>query len=201
MRVLLTYFEPFNGKNINVSKEIISSINIDNFECETKELKVTYSNFETIKNDLTNKKYDFIFLFGEAPYKEDITFEIFAKNLMNSKIKDNDGVIKTNELIDINVAKLEGITTTFNVNNIKKICNKYRDSYSLNVSKNAGGYICNSTYFNFLNYYKDSIKPKVIFIHLKSKITDYSRIQKQLITIINELITFEEQKNTKIINN
>lgn len=200
MKVLLTYFEPFNGKNINVSKEIISSINIDNFECETKELKVTYSNFETIKNDLTNKKYDFIFLFGEAPYKEDITFEVFARNLMNSKIKDNDGIIKTNELIDINNPKLEGIPTTFNVNIINEIYEKYRDSYSLNISNNAGGYICNSTYFNFLNYYKVLIKPKIIFIHLKNKITDYNKIQKQLITIINSLITLEEQQNTKIVN-
>ena len=119
---------------------------------------------------------------------------------MNSKIKDNDGIIKTNELIDINKPKLEGIPTTFDVNIINEIYEKYRDSYSLNISNNAGGYICNSTYFNFLNYYKVLIKPKIIFIHLKNKITDYNKIQKQLITIINSLITLEEQQNTKIVN-
>lgn len=146
--IVLTGFEPFNNRSINASYEVISKIeNLRKYL-----LPVAFNKVEEKIDEILKTNPDVLILTGEAASYNNMTLEKEAHNIAFGK--DNDGVIKNDEII-----KEDGkdtYITNIDINNIKDI--------DFNVSTSAGKYLCNYTYY--LSLYKtQNTNTKVIFIH------------------------------------
>ena len=142
--IVVTYFEPFGGRNTNASKEVVSLLK----KYKTKELPVSWSKIPALIDDILSTKVDYLFLVGEAGSYKEISLEKYARNIAHGI--DNSGLSKENEPIINGGADV--LTTKFDIDNLP-----YR------ISENAGKYLCNFTYYQALSKAKNT---KVIFIHL-----------------------------------
>lgn len=172
MKIITTYFEPFGGRITNASKDIVKSLEYENFE-----LPVGFEKIEEVLNQIFKKEFDLLILFGEAGKYQDIKVETVAKNIADGK--DNYGIIKKNEEIIKNHPDLK---TKINLNNID------------NLSTDCGKYLCNYAYFYSLYY-----NIKCIFIHIPyidSKATNGKiNTLEKLVTKVKSIISKIEEGN------
>ncbi len=180
MKIILTAFEAFNGRSINNSSLVLDQISLKDNKILKLKLPVEFiHSFDKLKENIDSFKPSAIILFGEAPYDNNFTLEKEAHNIMNSKIKDNQGIIKNNEIIIKN--EDNKLFSTFPLSKIEEASKKF----NTNLSNSAGTYICNSTYFQTLSYIKNK-NIKCIFIHVSNK---NEKVQKML-NSINDLVEF-----------
>ena len=90
--IVVTYFEPFGGRNTNASKEVVSLLK----KYKTKELPVSWSKIPALIDDILSTKVDYLFLVGEAGSYKEISLEKYARNIAHGI--DNSGLSKENEL-------------------------------------------------------------------------------------------------------
>ena len=180
MKIILTAFEPFNGRSINNSSLVLDEISLKNNDILKIKLPVEFiHSFDKLKENIDSFNPDTIILFGEAPYETNFTLEKEAHNIMNSKTKDNKGITKDNEIIIENEENT--LYSTFSLSKIEETAKKF----NANLSVSAGTYICNSTYFQTLSYTKNK-NIKCIFIHVSNK----EEKLKEMLNSINELLEF-----------
>lgn len=141
-------YTAFNGQD-NSSK-----ILLDKITTESKDKLYLRNSFDTSVKQLINKlkNYELIISFGQAPLDKDtIKIEVVGK-----KEKD---LYKT----DFNYSKIK--------EDIEKI------GFKVEISEDAGNFLCNNLYFNGLKYIKENnINCKMIFIHIP-KIENISNIE------------------------
>ena len=141
-------YTAFNGKD-NSSKILLDKIMAEN----TNKLYLRNS-FDTSVKQLISKlkKFETIISFGQAPLDKDtIKIEVIGK-----KEKD---LYKT----DFNYSKIK--------EKIEKI------GFKVEISEDAGNFLCNNLYYNGLKYIKENnINCKMIFIHIP-KIENISNIE------------------------
>lgn len=141
-------YTAFNGKD-NSSK-----ILLDKIIANKKDKLYLRNSFDTSVKQLINKlkNYELIISFGQAPLDTDtIKIEVIGK-------KDKD-LYKT----DFNYSKIK--------EDIEKI------GFKVEISEDAGNFLCNNLYFNGLKYIKENnINCKMIFIHIP-KIENISNIE------------------------
>lgn len=141
----------------NASKIILDKLPVN----DKLYLKNSYSasTRELIKI-IQNKEYDFIVSIGQAPLKLDtIRIEILAN-----------GITKYQTTCDYN-----------------HLFNEIPSEYTIEISDNAGNYLCNNLYFEGLKYIEENhLKTKMIFIHVPKhkNISDIEMLSK-LISQIN----------------
>ena len=168
-KIFVTYFEPFDGRDTNASKEVVSLLN----DYQIFELPVSWEKVPSIIDELLNDKPEYLFLIGEAGSYKEITIEKMAHNIAHGV--DNFGVMKNDEPIISGGA--DTLITAFDISKLP-----YR------ISENAGKYLCNYTYYRALLKTK---KTKVLFIHLpyidKTNNT-LTNLKDTLSNIIEELI-------------
>ena len=141
----ITYFEPFGGRNINASKEIVEAMTT-NFEVVG--LPVSWKRTLPIINKMIDEEPRYIFLIGEAGNYQNVTVELMARNICSGV--DEDGVKKDKERI-LRATPKE-FKTNFNVDGLDCI-----------TSTNAGKFLCNYVYYICLLRTEVT---KVIFIHV-----------------------------------
>ena len=141
----ITYFEPFGGRSINASKEIVTSLTT-NFEVVG--LPVSWKRTLPIISKMLNEDPEYIFLVGEAGNYQNVTVELVARNICSGM--DEDGVKKDKD--HILRATPKEIPTNFNVEGLKCI-----------TSTNAGRFLCNYVYYICLLRTEVT---KIIFIHV-----------------------------------
>ena len=141
-------YTAFNGQD-NSSKILLDKIIAEN----TDKLYLRNS-FDTSVKQLISKlkKYETIISFGQAPLDKDtIKIEVVGK--------------KEKELYK----------TDFNYSKIKEDIEK--TGFKVEISEDAGNFLCNNLYYNGLKYIKEkNINCKMIFIHIP-KIEDISNIE------------------------
>ena len=141
-------YTAFNGKD-NSSK-----ILLDKIIANKKDKLYLRNSFDTSVKQLINKlkNYELIISFGQAPLDTDtIKIEVIGK-------KDKD-LYKT----DFNYSKIK--------EDIEKI------GFKVEISEDAGNFLCNNLYFNGMKYIKENnINCKMIFIHIP-KIENISNIE------------------------
>ena len=141
-------YTAFNGKD-NSSK-----ILLDKIIANKKDKLYLRNSFDTSVKQLINKlkNYELIISFGQTPLDKDtIKIEVIGK-----KEKD---LYKT----DFNYSKIK--------EDIEKI------GFKVEISEDAGNFLCNNLYFNGLKYIKENnINCKMIFIHIP-KIENISNIE------------------------
>ncbi len=180
MKIILTAFEPFNGRSLNNSSLVLDEVSLNNKEILKLKLPVEFiHSFDKLKENIDSFNPDTIILFGEAPYDSNFTLEKEAHNIMNSKTKDNKGITKDNEIIIENEENT--LYSTFPLSKIEETSR----IFNANLSTSAGTYICNSTYFQTLSYTKNK-NIKCIFIHVSNK----EEKLKQMQNSINKLLEF-----------
>jgi pyroglutamyl-peptidase len=173
---MISAFKPFNKATENHSLEVMNRIKSECFNISKIVLDVTYDESFNELKEMNLDSYDFILALGEARMRGELTVEKQALNLSSCSIADNKGVLKTNEVIDINLP--DHIKTNLDLEQIKHIGA---------ISVDAGKYVCNNLYFHLLTYSKE----KTLFIHIPNCNNNedlYNKYAKDIETIFNILI-------------
>ncbi|MBE5816820.1 MAG: hypothetical protein E7315_03760 [Clostridiales bacterium] len=162
-KLLLTYFEPFGADSINASAEIISSLpeHMGNFSVTKMLLPVVYPTAGDIMvSKALSGGFDAIIAFGQYAGAGEIRLENTAKNVIHMPNGDNAKNIIENGKICIDGP--DTVCSTFNAGAIKEAL---RDSsIPVEISNDAGSYLCNSVLYRLLTC---NTKAKCCgFIHL-----------------------------------
>ncbi len=183
-RILLTGFEPFGDNQENVSEKILnmidSTITVSDPWHDSRMSKITYPEIEvTIEKQLltvdepgsvlvsdrisNGEKWDAIVHMGLCESCDSIQFETTAKNFLDMKIPDNLGRQISNQQLG---------KTDLYCNKIVKDAISYPSISGLNVSNDAGSFLCNEAYFRTLeslNKTDQYSSIKTCFIHIPSE--------------------------------
>lgn len=144
MKIVLTAFEPFGGRSVNKSMEVLEEMDgYERFMIPVSWAKAPYR----IKEIIDSEKPDLLILTGEAASYDTLKVERIARNIMNGT--DNSGITMDNHVID----PLEPISleTEVNLEGIKSVTNC-----------DCGRYLCNYSYFHALKNMKNGM---ALFIH------------------------------------
>lgn len=177
MNILVSCFKPFNKEKENYSELVLNNLN--DLDIDKITLDVLYKeDSDKIISLLNKKKYDYVFLLGEARSRDYVSIETMAENLDDAKIPDNNGIIKNNEEIIKNNDNY--LSTNMDLFKIIPILNN-----DLRLSCDGGTFVCNDLYYRVLHYvYQNDINTKVLFIHLPKINDDINKY----VNIIKEII-------------
>ena len=164
-KILLTGFGPFPKMPINPCVEIVKNIDQwagkQEFELHTSILDVTYQDSFVIVQSLVEEFHpDLIIHLGVSSRIEVVQLEHSAINCRNATIPDVVGQLCTNETIDSTRSITGRTSTTLNLELIQSELSKR--GHEVNVSHDAGQYVCNSLYWQSLNHFSCP----VLFVHI-----------------------------------
>ena len=169
--IVFTGFEPFNGRDENESYNVAKELNKDFSDSVAIELPVE---FDTVNNEIKKifDKYSpkLLCMFGEHPGRK-IKVEKFAKNRKcSTDIPDNNGETPLSQPVINNNKAFLGT----NIEDIDDIC----DKFDYRISVDAKSFVCNTAYFDALNYVDDrNLSTKVIFIHVSQTENDTEKLK------------------------
>jgi pyroglutamyl-peptidase len=107
MRVLISGFEPFGGRDINPTSLIVDALKNKDIQIPT-DLTVEYillpvtfeSAFHVLQYKINSFNPDVVISFGQAAKSDSIRLENLAINEINADIKDNAGAQPQKEMIN-----------------------------------------------------------------------------------------------------
>lgn len=179
MKVLVTAFKPFGKCTNNYSEEVLTYVrNVDKVV-----LDVCYDKcYQDLTNQYNLDDYDLIISLGEARMRRVLTLETTAKNISSCSLADNFGIVKKDaKIIDNDIVELK---TLVNLDNVMDI---------VQLSHDAGKFVCNNIYFHLLNNYPT----KSLFVHIpecNDNICNYLEYASTINKIIDK-IRLEVDKN------
>ena len=166
-RIIVTGFEPFSDFKNNISQEIadlISAEDFSDFKISTSILSVDESGSREISDRIEcGEKIGAVLHLGFSESATEILLERYARNKFQMRIPDNSGRKLTSGNISPGKSKLE-----------TKLPTNFIEKYLMGVSairwnEDAGGFVCNETYFRSLLASSSNGLPLVLFIHLPSE--------------------------------
>ena len=166
MKILVTGFDPFDKDIINPAYEAIKRLPDEIREAKIIKLEIPTS-FErsriAIEEAIEKYSPNVILSIGQAGGRNEITIEKVAINLLEARIKDNDGYQPLDKPI-----KEDGQTAYFTNLPIKGMVSHIKENnIPANISYTAGTFVCNSVMYNIL-YLIDKKFPNIKggFIHV-----------------------------------
>lgn len=166
MKILVTGFDPFDKDIINPAYEAVKRLPDKIRDAEIIKLEIPTS-FErsriAIEEAIEKYSPDIILSVGQAGGRNEITIEKVAINLLEARIKDNDGY----QPLD-NPIKEDGETAYFTNLPIKGMVSHIKENnIPATISYTAGTFVCNSVMYNTL-YLIDKKFPHIKggFIHV-----------------------------------
>ena len=173
MKVLVTAFKPFGKCTNNYSEEVIKYIdNVDKIV-----LDVCYDKcYSDLSKAFDLNEYDLVIAMGEARMRNVLTLETMAKNISSCRLADNSGIVKIDEKIIDN--GIEQIITKVDVDKVHDM---------IQLSSDAGKFVCNNIYFHLLNNYPE----KSLFIHIpecQNDVNKYNLYANTINNVIERLI-------------
>ena len=172
MKILISAFESFDGRNVNISEEVLKLLDDKYYKVL---IPVSYNRcFEKLKNKIDEINPDIVLCLGEAIKRDEITIEHQAFNIREASICDNDGI------------KYEGSKILENNNEIlysNLPISKILENTDIKGSFSAGKYVCNNLLYELLNYNIEFSKNILCgFIHLPrlEKYKTYNEIKEQI---------------------
>ncbi|MDE6181946.1 MAG: pyroglutamyl-peptidase I [Eubacteriales bacterium] len=149
MKVLVTGFDPFDKDTINPAYEAVKKLpdKIKGAEIIKLEIPTSFKRSEIIIEEAIEKYSPNIILsVGQAGGRNEITIEKVAINLLEARIKDNDGY----QPLDTPVRE-DGETAYFTNLPIKGMVKHIKDNnIPASISYTAGTFVCNSVMYNIL---------------------------------------------------
>ena len=185
MKILLTAFAAFDNRDTNVTTLILNELsnNINDYNIEKLYLPVAlHSSFNIVKKYINEHNPDIIILCGEAAKRTKISIEIKARNIVSKKLCIEDEVDLNNQTIVENGDNI--IYSTFpTVEALSQVISK---NIPVELSTDAGGYICNALYYQVQNEFKNL---PCVFIHFPLPTNEFtlSKMIEGLSTIIKSL--------------
>ncbi len=166
MKILVTGFDPFDKDIINPAYEAVKRLPDKIRDAEIIKLEIPTS-FErsriAIEEAIEKYSPDIILSVGQAGGRNEITIEKVAINLLEARIKDNDGYQPLDKPI-----KEDGETAYFTNLPIKGMVSHIKENnIPATISYTAGTFVCNSVMYNIL-YLIDKKFPHIKggFIHV-----------------------------------
>lgn len=166
MKILVTGFDPFDKDIINPAYEAVKRLPDEIREAKIIKLEIPTS-FErsriAIEEAIEKYSPNVILSIGQAGGRNEITIEKVAINLLEARIKDNDGYQPLDKPI-----KEDGQTAYFTNLPIKGMVSHIKENnIPANISYTAGTFVCNSVMYNIL-YLIDKKFPNIKggFIHV-----------------------------------
>lgn len=166
-KILVTAFEPFAGRKINPSLQVLAELKPAAFKgCKLyrEKLPVSGKAVETRIAALISKlKPDLVVSLGLAAGETSVRVERFALNVQDYGIKDNSGYMPEGKKIDQN-----GPAAYFvNTDPIKLAAASRKAGVPAYVSNHAGAYVCNHLMYAAMRAIETAgLKTKFAFIHL-----------------------------------
>ena len=139
--ILITAFEPFGGREINASAEVLKALpgRIGGFDVRRQLLPVV---FGKAAEAAPQGPFEYIFLLGEAG-RDRVTPETTARNLRSARIPDNEGNQPEDE--PVLPGGPEVYRTPLPVGGIVE--RMTGEGYRIAVSDDAGTFVCNDTFY------------------------------------------------------
>ncbi|WP_127716903.1 hypothetical protein [Halobacteriovorax sp. HLS] len=159
--ILVTGFEPFQGKTVNASMklaELLSSTDV-----KVQILPVVHKkSFEKLL-EVVDSSISHIIMLGEVSDRSFLSFEKNAFNKCDYRIADNeDNIIKGIEVVKKGPSVLH---STIDLNHLMNIPLEIPRE----ISDCAGRFVCNEIFYRALHYFNDS-DIKIGFFHVPSSI-------------------------------
>ena len=160
--------------------EILSTQVIPGFQIETSLLSVDEAGSKETSERLYNgERFDVILHLGLSEKAENIRLERFAKNRYAMTTPDNSGrQIREGE---ISLGSLQIIETLVQKGEIDEVLGQFEE---VCWSEDAGGFICNETYYRSLKASIESYSLPILFIHLPSSDRVPKRRQLEVVGMI-----------------
>lgn len=165
MKILISGFDAFGKDTYNPSYEAILNIKShDLIDIVKVQLPTKYNIAGNMIIDRLQASYfDYVFLVGQAAGRKEITLEKYALNTMNSSIEDNAGF----KPIDLPVIENKDSALESSIDLLALSSYLNNKDFISKVSYHAGTFVCNSTYYEVLNYIKENnLKTEAVFIHV-----------------------------------
>ncbi len=150
MRILVTGFEPFGGRDRNPSREAalaLDGLTLGDASIVAKVLPVdTHGAPRQLDAAIAALQPDAIVCLGEAARRTKISIERVAVNLLDFPIPDNTGQQPIDEKIVI-----DGPTAYFATLPVRALRDRLVDEVPVELSMSAGTYLCNQVMYHALH--------------------------------------------------
>ena len=165
--ILVTGFEPFSNFKRNISQQVvhlISTATISDFNISTSILAVDEAGSREISDRIEcGEKIGAVLHLGFSENANEILLERYARNHFQMKIADNSGRRLSSGKVSPGKSILETkVPRNFIENHLEGIS-------KIRWNEDAGGFVCNETYFRSLLASSGRRLPIVLFIHLPSE--------------------------------
>lgn len=164
-KILLTAFEPWHNIEENPSKNLVSYLSehwsIGGYDLITKFYPVEYSIKESISLDCKEQPILSVH-FGYSHYSKGLCLETLARNFPYDK-KDGKGMLFDGKVVENGP---DVLFTRFVVENIKAQYDSNNFGTAMEISNDAGNYLCEFLYYNFMYESFISTRNPVIFVHV-----------------------------------
>ena len=142
-KILMTAFEPFGGKQRNISAEVLRLLpeTICGYSIRKMLLPVA---FGKAAERILREQTDIVFMLGEAAGRDVVTPEIRAVNLRDARIPDNEGNQPAGKAI------IPGGPETYETRIPMRqiVARMQEEGYQIRVSEDAGTFVCNDTFYS-----------------------------------------------------
>ena len=158
MKILLTAFEPFDGRKENQSSKLANQIHLEHVDVLVLPVLYQFA-FTKLRDYLSHKHYDMIMMLGEGPNKV-MHLEHVALNMMDARIPDANGFQPINQPIDDGPL---AIKTTLPLDRFLEILDSSHIAHT--HSYHAGTYVCNDLFYRMMRL---DLQIPCGFIHVPS---------------------------------
>ena len=164
MKLLITGFDPFDGKTVNPSWEAVKRLpeRIGEYELCKLNIPTIYGRAaQMVMEKAEEIGADVIISVGQAGGRDAVTPERIAVNIRDARIPDNAGVLCRGQRV-----APEGPAAWFSTLPVEAMSQAIRDANIPSaVSNTAGCYVCNDVLYTLLNRYAGT-PVRVGFIHV-----------------------------------
>ena len=178
--LVVTGFEPFSDFKRNTSQQVVELISegVFDFKVSTSILSVDEMGSREISDRIERgEKFDTVLHLGFSENANEILLERYARNNYQMKIKDNSGRLVSSGRISPGKEILETKVP-------RNFIENYLGEFSrIRWNEEAGGFVCNETYFRSLLASSEMLQPIVLFIHLPCE--EILPLEEQYETIIS----------------
>jgi pyroglutamyl-peptidase len=188
MRVLISGFEPFSGRDNNPTALLVDALNNRDIEIPAELvvdqvlLPVTFEkSFEVLQEKISAFNPDMVICFGLAAKRETIELENTAVNKIHADIKDNNGEAPLDQLISPDSP--ETYLSTLPIQGIAGALQK--EGLPVKISNDAGNFVCNYLFYRLMETNQDTER-LCGFIHVPLLETlSFSELLKSVSVILN----------------
>lgn len=166
MKLLITGFDAFGEDIVNPSFEAVKNLpeNIGDIKLIKKQLPTKYRQSIIMLDELIlEHQPDFVICTGQAAGRSKISLEKVGLNLMEARIKDNEGYMPKDVKVHStgNLAYYSNLPLKLILNNLNN------QGIPSEISYSAGTFVCNSSLYHLLYLINEkSAKFKAGFVHI-----------------------------------